>query len=361
MANAADVHPGSHPVVRAAVPVFRQSALVGCGLPIHDTTSWEPALPWAGSCGDLPRCTRIWAGRSWKKAFTLIELLVVIAIIAILAAMLLPALSRAKDRALGAGCLSNTRQIAIGVTLYAGDNLDVFPMPNPWWSPGPYLNSAGKKCGGEWNARPPSAAQPDGQPNTIAPMIKSYTGNPRVWVCPKRKRGLTYTTEPGNFDPSYTGLLSYGFNQCSVFGQVSSSGSMKVPPIQFKSANVPRPSDVVSCCDISGMNDPNIAGTATASSDAAWLDGVWAGNSGTVGAPMNFRVQTAYAKHNSRLNFIYVDAHAAASKPSQITWGQFFGVFGSGITINTSGSPVKSDDSISVPSLDSVEWSSQPE
>jgi len=128
------------------------------------------------------------------RAFTLIELLVVIAIIGVLAAMLMPALSRAKQRAQGATCLSQGKQMMTAMTLYTSDNNEFFP-PNPDdgntlpgynWCPG----SAG--IGG------PQEFNPDVLKDPTRSLLISYLGgNADVFRCPAdRREGMYQGTDP---------------------------------------------------------------------------------------------------------------------------------------------------------------------
>ncbi len=198
-----------------------------------------------------------------KKTFTLIELLVVIAIIAILAGMLLPALSKARDRARAATCLSNQKQLGTSFIMYADENQDIIMLPG-------YANN-------DWiNIYETNAPDSD--------LSKLYQKDSKIFSCPSH-----YNADVGR--------------NVQVYGMTFDTTSYPAGIVSGNSAfNYAKVSRLTHASLIVMLADSYA--TATASQYPTIIPH---------GAGQNYHL-----RHNNRANVLYYDGHAEASDKAKL-------------------------------------------
>jgi prepilin-type N-terminal cleavage/methylation domain-containing protein len=226
------------------------------------------------------RTSALAARRSPSQGFTLIELLVVIAIIAILAALLLPALAQAKAKAQTTQCLNNARQIGLATALYVGDNADAYPC------------GVNVKNDATWS-------DPTAWHILLLPFVAGNTNSgSKIFACPADTEGAkqTYPYPPGNikFQMDYR-ANAYIFRQ--------NTGASKISAL--RTTRIPSTSAMLMITE-KEWDSPSFQ--TTSDELKAWLDG-WNGSGGK-----NYK-NSGFDRHNkTRPVLTAADSHSATFK-----------------------------------------------
>src|SRR5258706_4905820 len=205
--------------------------------------------------------------RAHQRGFTLIELLVVIAIIAILAAILFPVFAQARAKARQTSCLSNVKQLTLGMTMYAQDYDETFPTW-AWWASSPYSPGV-------------VSYRKDHFESLWINAIYPYVKNGQIYSCPD----TSFENHPaGNGEGSLFGwhdlntdaqMIAAGFPQALIHQNMSyasnepylgidgwggwpSSGKLAIQDRPAQALLIADGITVLQCCPYNGRPDPTV-------------------------------------------------------------------------------------------------------
>jgi prepilin-type processing-associated H-X9-DG protein/prepilin-type N-terminal cleavage/methylation domain-containing protein len=247
--------------------------------------------------GVVPCLIIMRSGRAFTFGFTLTELLVVIAIVGILVALLLPAISSAKQKAQRAHCANNVRQLSLALQEFVADN-QVYPLA---------ISDGDSQHERVWSAALQGVLgrrYPNG-PDSLVTKRADYPFDKGVWLCPRASRPVTW--------PTNVGYVSYGYD---AWGMGDRAQMLGLGGHGFWDAATPiKSSEVINPSQMLAIGDSFMGGNGII------LDGpqgLWRTN-----APADFWISNgathlsestrrSIARHNGRANVSFCDGHVEA-------------------------------------------------